>query len=810
MTTNTKKMLINVNDDETRIAQVIGNTLDNLHIEQTSQGRIVGNIYYGKVVKIQTSFQAAFIDYGAERHGFLAFSDVNSQLFKAAKNTRGRPSIDKVLKQGQTLIVQVTRDEIGHKGASLTTNISLPGRFLVFMPDSDKGGVSKKIEDVETRTRLKHLLEGLCGEKDSAIIRTAGVSRGLEELKRDFMMLRRKWNQIQEKYENTTKPQLLFEEEDVVVRILRDFFIDDIAEIWIDHAEAFQRAREFFKASIPNKQKRLQFYLGDRSLFSVHEVETQIEQLSSNQVPLPSGGSLVIDPTEALVAIDVNSGRYSQANNIEETALLTNTEAAEEVARQLRLRNLGGLIVIDFIDMFSEKNRTTVVSALEACLQDDKAKWNLGTISQFGLLEMSRQRIATALSQETKTVCPVCGGMGEVLSISSLANAVLRKIRELAATENVAEIHSRIPIELSNYLFNKKRQQLDELELEFGLHIVLTADPSIKPGILPTFEVISKKRGTPLVEEEEQNDQEDSKAKSKPPRPPRKHGKPAPPQADSPEETGLPEAEASVAQTSEKTPSSKAEVSVAQTPEKPAELEAEAQTAEMPAHQEREASSGKAVSTPEHSEKETSSEASTKTEIKGSTLVPLYSSVHAPQTAEQQPDSPARPVDQAREKVKEIPAGTVMFSSAHRHSENTIEHSTEKKANEVPSSAEQETVPQKKSSSGKNKHPSHLPIEKKRPAKKKPATKKPPQKNPAKVNQAQKEGSAANKVDATKASGEEPVKSTKAKPTKKMNVAKKPATKAKTNPLAKKSAPAKKKTEGSEAKKTATTKKIPE
>ncbi|MBF0279410.1 MAG: Rne/Rng family ribonuclease [SAR324 cluster bacterium] len=816
MTKNIKKMLINVNDDETRIAQVTGNTLDNLHIEQTSQERTVGNIYYGKVVKIQTSFQAAFIDYGAERHGFLPFSDVNSQLFRAAKNTKGRPSIDKVLRHGQVLLVQVTRNEIGHKGASLTTNISLPGRFLVFMPDSDKGGVSKKIEDAETRSRLKHLLEGLCGEKDSAIIRTAGVHRSLSELKRDFMMLRRKWNQILEKFENTSSPQLIFEEEDVVVRILRDFFIDDIAEIWIDHAEAFQRAREFFKASIPNKQKRLQFYLGDRSLFSVHGVETQIEQLSSNQVPLPSGGSLVIDPTEALVAIDVNSGRYSQSNNIEETALLTNTEAAEEVARQLRLRNLGGLIVIDFIDMFSEKNRAAVVSTLESYMQDDKAKWTLGTISQFGLLEMSRQRIANALSQETKTICPTCGGMGEVLSVSSLANAVLRKIRELAATENISEIQSWIPIELSNFLFNKKRQQLEELELEFGIHIVLTGDASIKLGILPAFEVISKKGVKTRVEEDDYKYLDDLKGRPKKSRSPRRRGKSSVQQVESTEEEKRPDEESSEESSEENS------INSAESREESESLEQSAETAgsddgktveknreetlepeDMPKAEDKVLESSgpeeeaapvevqaeakeeeKNSNTAENIETKSSSADSEKSKIKGSALIPLYSSVHKKLTPEQQILSVSKPVDEAREKLKEIPPGTVIYSSPHRGLENiNRSFSQTEPAKEVPAAKEEINAPEAASEAIPELAPEAGP----KAAPQKSAARKSNRRPSSRGSQNRKTAGAKETDPASTKEAKEPLTETKSKTAAKKTTAKKktaPSSKAKTGKAA--------------------------
>ena len=610
MPTPTKKMLINVDGGETRIAVVSGNTLDNLHIEQTDENRLIGNIYYGKIVKVQPSFQAAFVDYGAERHGFLAFSDVSPQLIKSAAPFRGRMGIEKVLKVGQAVMVQVSRNELANKGASLTTNISLPGRFLVFMPNNDKGGVSKKIEDSETRTRLKHLLEGLCGEKDSAIIRTAGVNRSASELKRDFMVLRRKWNQILEKFENTASPQLLYEEEDVVVRTLRDYFIDDIAEIWLDHPEAFQRSREFFKAHIPTKQKRLQFYLGERSLFSDYGIENQIEQLSSNRVSLQSGGSLVIDPTEALVAIDVNSGRYDQGNKIEDTALRTNVEAAEEVARQLRLRNLGGLIVIDFIDMVSEENQNTVIQTLENSLQDDKAKWTLGGISQFGLLEMSRQRIANALSQETKTTCPTCGGLGEVLSVTSLASAVLRKIRDLAASGEVTEISGQVPVELFNYLFNKKRHQLDELEVEFGINIFLTANLAVESGKLPQFEVRYKKGATPIAEDPQRN--RESKPKKAP-------SAPKPIKKDLPMEAEKETPSAEPSQPPRAAPSS-AETTL------------------------------KSASKPQKSK-----------------IIPLFSSVHQPPPTDK-PTPPAK-AEEPQEKHKEIPAGTVLFSSSHREPE---------------------------------------------------------------------------------------------------------------------------------------------
>ena len=504
MSDSNKNMLINVEDDETRIAIANNQMLDNLYIDYTHRAQTVGNIYIGIVVKIQSSFQAAFVDYGAERHGFLAASDLNQMLFKAPRGIRGRPAINQLLHPGQKIMVQVAKDEIAHKGAALTTNISLPGRFLVFMPNSDKGGVSKRIEDNETRNRLKHLLKGLGSEDASAIIRTAGVDRSLSELKQDFMTLRRTWNQIKHSFEGSSKPKLLHQEEDAVVRMLRDYFTDDVGDVIIDDPEAFQRALEFFQTNMPGRQKKLQLYLGERPIFSEHRIEDQIEWLNHPQVPLPSGGSLVIQPTEALVSIDVNSGKSNQEKNIEETALRTNIEAAEEVARQLRLRNLGGLIVIDFIDMNHSQNRQAVVQCLSESLSKDKAKWTLGEISQFGLLEMSRQRIASSLSQSGKELCPACHGSGKVISNSSLANKLLRQMRDLVLNGKIQEVRLRLPLVLAEQLLNQKRKHLYQLEMEYSLRIKITPDPSLTPGEIPDIELVGRDGG--LVQESVDSD----------------------------------------------------------------------------------------------------------------------------------------------------------------------------------------------------------------------------------------------------------------------------------------------------------------
>ena len=480
MTNKDQKILINVEDDETRIAFINGSKLENLHIEQTHRSQKVGNIYCGKVIKVQPSFQAAFINYGEARHGFLSLSDINFQVYKPNRQGRGKPSISQVLKPGQKILVQVIKDEIAHKGATLTTNISLAGRFIVYMPDSDRGGVSRKIEDEEQRTRLRHLLKGLGSEDASAIIRTVGVDRSLTELKRDFTNLRRTWNEIKSDHDDQSIPGLLYQEEDAIVRMIRDFYHDDVAEVVIDEPIAFQHVLEFFQAQIPKDQKKLQLYLGEKSLFASYEIEEQIEVLHQNKVPLSSGGSIIITQTEALVAIDVNSGRSAQEKNIESTAFRTNMEAAEEVSRQLRLRNMGGLIVVDFIDMENSKNRLAVEQKMEEELAADKSKTSVSSISKFGLMELSRQRISAALSLNS--------------TVLTIANRILRKIHDSVIDQKVLQVHLRLPLELATHLLNVKRQRLTQMETDFGVQISITPDLQLGAEEIPEMEITIKEQ----------------------------------------------------------------------------------------------------------------------------------------------------------------------------------------------------------------------------------------------------------------------------------------------------------------------------
>ena len=476
-------MLVNVHEDETRIALVENNILFGLHVQQTDRERKVGNIYRGRIVKINPAFQAGFVDYGESRNGFLSISDVNFQLHKPKDAEKGRPKIQNVLHEGQSVMVQIIKEGMSNKGSALTTFISLAGRYMVMSPNSDRSGVSRKIEDPDTRRRLKDTMEALAGGEDlGVIIRTAGIDQPVSELKKDLEALRKEWKAIQGRYDKQRKPGLLHQEASPIVRVLRDYFTDSVQEVWVDDAEGFQEALRYFKSTLPKFQKRLKLYVGDKSLFSAYRVEEQIESLDSAKVSLKSGGSIVIASTEALVSIDVNSGRSNQAQDIEDTALRTNMEAAEEIARQLRLRNLGGLIVIDFIDMMQAKNRKQVEKCLSDALKDDKARTTIGSISQFGLLELSRQRIDMELSRGLRVQCPSCGGSGYIPTVNSSSNNVLRKLREVAATGQYTEIHGELPMDAANYLLNEKREALRDLELEFEIAVKLEADPDLPPG----------------------------------------------------------------------------------------------------------------------------------------------------------------------------------------------------------------------------------------------------------------------------------------------------------------------------------------
>ncbi|MDH3976058.1 MAG: Rne/Rng family ribonuclease [Deltaproteobacteria bacterium] len=479
-------MLINAkHHEETRVAIVEEEVLQELEVEYSSKELLKGNVYKGVITKIQPSIHAIFVDFGGSKHGFLPFSEVHPSLYGRDSYVEGeskspKPTIEKVMKAGQSLTIQVVKDERDSKGAYLTTYLSIAGRYLVLMPGSKKGGVSRKIEDEKERTKLKEILSQLKLPEDmSVIIRTAGMGRSKPDLKRDLNNLLKMWNIIKGKAKSTKAPSSIYRESDLVLRSIRDYFTTDVKEVLIDNLDAYKKAKDFMKIMMPRSQSKVKLYQENIPLFSRFNLEAQIESIYNNRVPLKSGGSIVIDPTEALVSIDVNSGKSKSEKNIEDTAFKTNMEAAAEVARQLRLRDLGGLIVIDFIDMKQKKHIIEVEKTLKTDLKRDKARISLNRISKFGLLEMSRQRIKSSLIERSFVDCPHCGGSGTIKSIESNAVYLLRKIHESAAGRNVEKVDILLPSEVANYLQNRKRQELLKIEKDCKIKIEITGQSGI-------------------------------------------------------------------------------------------------------------------------------------------------------------------------------------------------------------------------------------------------------------------------------------------------------------------------------------------
>src|SRR5262245_8762132 len=477
-----KKMLINVADEEeSRVAIVEDGVLEEFTIETLSKEQIKGNIYNGVVVKVEPSLQAAFVDYGGKRHGFLPMGEIQPRWYTSefrSDDRERRLRIQDVIKRNQKILVQVVKEELGTKGASLSSYVSLPGRYLVLMPGSDTaGGMSRKIEDEEERKKLKEIIAQLAPLPDMGIIvRTAGLNRNKAELQRDMSYLQRLWASIEDKSRESPAPALIYQEHDLVIRSIRDYFTPDIQEVLIDHREVYRRARDFFQAVMPRYQGRVQLYRDKKPLFARYQLEEQLEAIYSQKVELKSGGSIVIDPTEALVSIDVNSGRATKEKGIEETAFKTNMEAAQEIARQLRLRDLGGLIVIDFIDMRNVKHEQEIEKTLRQALKRDKARTQVSRISQFGLLELSRQRLKPTILEGNYLKCPHCDGSGLIKSTISLALAVLRRIRAEAAKETLASVKALLPMDVALYLLNQKRQEIAHLEEEYNLTLYLAGN----------------------------------------------------------------------------------------------------------------------------------------------------------------------------------------------------------------------------------------------------------------------------------------------------------------------------------------------
>jgi ribonuclease E len=477
-----KRMLVNATQqEELRVAMVDGQKLYDLSIDIPSREQKKANVYKARIARIEPSLEAVFVDYGAERHGFLPVKEISKEFFRDGQ-AQGNRNIREVLSEGQEIIVQVEKEERGNKGAALTTFLSLAGRFLVLMPNNPRaGGVSRRIEG-EDRDQLRDAMDQLViPEGMGAIIRTAGVGRSVEELQWDLDNLKTQWDAIAEGIKSRPAPFLVYQESDAVTRALRDYLGDDIGEILVDDEPAFQKAQEYMQRFMPPEaQRRLKLYNEDVPLFTRFQIENQIESAYAHKVQLPSGGSIVIDYTEALVSIDINSARATRGGDIETTALNTNLEAADEIARQLRIRDAGGLIVIDFIDMESTKNQREVEDRLRDAVKADRARIQIGRLSRFGLLEMSRQRLRPSLGESSHLACPRCAGLGNIRSVESMALAILRLAGEDARKERTARLVLHVPVSVGTYLMNEKRAALRGIEEKCGVEVVIVPDPNIE------------------------------------------------------------------------------------------------------------------------------------------------------------------------------------------------------------------------------------------------------------------------------------------------------------------------------------------
>src|SRR5687767_8993337 len=470
-----KRMLVNATqEEELRVALVDGQRIYDLDVEVPSREQKKANVYKGRITRVEPSLEACFVDYGAERHGFLPLKEVSKEYFKDGQLPGGRGNIRELLNEGQEVIVQVEKEERGNKGAALTTFISLAGRFLVLMPNNARaGGVSRRIEG-EDREQLREALDQVqIPDGMGAIVRTAGVGRSAEELQWDLDNLKEVWNTIAQAAEGRAAPFLIYQESKAIIRALRDYLADDIGEILIDNKEIYNEAQQYMQRFMPAGLRKLKFYEDSVPLFTRFQIENQIESAHSHKVNLPSGGSIVIDPTEALVSIDINSARATRGGDIETTALNTNLEAADEIARQLRLRDLGGLIVVDFIDMESQKNQRAVEDRMRDAVKQDRARIQIGRISRFGLLELSRQRLRPSIGESASIACPRCSGMGTIRSVDSLALALLRLIGEEARKDRTVKVIAQLPVEVATYLMNEKREWLNNIEAKSSCQIVL-------------------------------------------------------------------------------------------------------------------------------------------------------------------------------------------------------------------------------------------------------------------------------------------------------------------------------------------------
>ena len=463
------------------MAMVDGQRLYDLNIELPSGERKKANIYKGQITRVEPSLEAAFVDYGAERHGFLPLKEISSEYFVSEVESGSKPNIREVLNEGQDIVVQIDKEERGNKGAALTTFVSLAGRFIVLKPNKSRsGGVSRRILGEDRDLARKSLHEIDIPPAMSVILRTAGIDRSAEELEWDLENLLSVWEAIKGVVLDRPSPFLIYRESNAIVRALRDYLTTEIGEILIDNENTYKEAQEFVEQIMPHNLKKLKFYSDAVPLFTRYQIESQIESAFAHSVTLPSGGSLVIDHTEALVSIDINSARATKGSDIEATALNTNVEAADEIARQLRIRDLGGLVVIDFIDMGPQRNQREVENRLREAVRQDRARVQIGKISRFGLLEMSRQRLRPSLGESSYLVCPRCLGIGNIRSVESLALAILRIIGEEARKERTAKVVAQLPVEVATYLLNEKRDWVQSVEARHDTQVIMVANPALE------------------------------------------------------------------------------------------------------------------------------------------------------------------------------------------------------------------------------------------------------------------------------------------------------------------------------------------
>lgn len=479
-----KRMLINAtHEEELRVAIVDGQRLIDLDIESKNREQKKSNIYKAKITRVEPSLEAAFVDYGAERHGFLPFKEIAREYIndKGKKNDNGRPNVRDGIKEGQEIVVQIEKEERSNKGAALTTFISLAGRFLVLMPNNPRaGGVSRRIEGDDRNELKAAMVDVVVPDRMGTIVRTAGVGRTTEELQWDLDYQAEIWKAIQDASSERAAPFLVYQESNIIVRALRDYFRSDIGEIIADEQATYDQSHEFIRMYMPQNQRKLKMHTDDVPLFNRYQIESQIESAFRREVRLPSGGALVIDHTEALISIDINSARATKGQDIEETATNTNLEASDEIARQLRLRDLGGLVVIDFIDMMSNKHQRAVENRLREALKQDRARVQVGRISRFGLLEMSRQRLRPSLGETSENVCPRCQGHGTVRGIESTALSILRLLEEESMKDNTERVLAEVPVEVATYLLNEKRTNIGEIEARNSVTLLIVANPTLQ------------------------------------------------------------------------------------------------------------------------------------------------------------------------------------------------------------------------------------------------------------------------------------------------------------------------------------------